>query len=95
MENIALETQTLTIVYHIVDQWANTPMRAIPLQNIPNFHGMAYKDPNTFMFEFDVLCRGLRLSIYHSPSEIELFHSTLKGATLCYFLGLGGSQGYF
>jgi len=33
-------------------------MKAIPLQNIPTFHGMTLEDPDTFLFEFDVLCRG-------------------------------------
>jgi len=54
MENTALGTQTSTIKYHIVDPQANAPMKSILIQNLPNFHGMAFEDPDAFLFEFDV-----------------------------------------
>lgn len=44
--------------YPIVDPVANAPMKAIPLKNIPTFHDMTSEDPDAFLFEFDVLCRG-------------------------------------
>jgi len=55
MANATPATQTSTIEYPIVDPQANAPMTAIPLQNLPNFHGMASEDPDAFLFEFDVL----------------------------------------
>ena len=80
--------QTSTLEYPIVDPVSNAPMKAIPLQNLPTFHGLISEDPDAFLFEFDVLCRG-----YDYTSELQklkLFPSTLKGAGLCWFMGLGG-----
>jgi len=51
-------TQTSTLQYPIVDIVENAPMKAIPLQHIPTFHGLTSEDPDAFLFEFDVLCRG-------------------------------------
>ena len=34
------------------------PMKNIPLSSLPSFQGMDVEDPDTFLFEFDVLCRG-------------------------------------
>ena len=47
--------QNSTFEYSIVDPVANAPMKAIPLQNIPTFHGLISEDPDVFLFEFDVL----------------------------------------
>ena len=80
--------QTLTLEYLIVDQEANAPMKAIPLQSIPTFHEMIKEDPDAFLFEFDVLCRGYDYTT--NPQKMKLLPSTLKGATLRWFMGLGG-----
>ena len=50
--------QSSTLEYRIVYPIANAPMKAIPLQNLPTFHGLISEDPDAFLFEFDVLCRG-------------------------------------
>jgi len=80
--------QTSTLQYPIVDAVVNTPMKAIPLQHIPTFHGLTSKDPNAFPFEFDVLCQGYNYTTY--PHKLKLFPFTLKGAALRWFMGLGG-----
>lgn len=74
--------------YPIVDQVANAPMKAIPLQNIPTFHGMNTEDLDAFLFEFDILCRGYDYTI--DPQKLYLFPSTLKGVALQWFMGLSG-----
>jgi hypothetical protein len=79
--------QTSTLEYLIVDLIANAPMKAIPLQNLPTFHELISEDPDTFLFEFDVLCRGYDYT--SEPQKLKLFPSTLKGAALCWFMGLG------
>lgn len=79
--------ETSTLEYPIVDQVANAPMKVIPLQNIQTFHGVITEDPNAFLFDFDVLCRGYDYTT--NPQELKLFPSTLKGATLRWFMGLG------
>ena len=81
-------TQTSTLQYPIVDSAANAPMKAIPLQHIPTFHGLTSEDPGAFLFEFDVLCRGYDYTT--DPQKLKLFPSTLKGAALRWFMGLGG-----
>lgn len=81
-------TQTSTLQYPIVDSAANAPMKAIPLQHIPTFHGLTSEDPDAFLFEFDVLCRGYDYTT--DPQKLKLFPSTLKGAALICFMGLGG-----
>jgi hypothetical protein len=80
--------QTSTLEYLIVDPIANGPMKAIPLQNLPTFHGLILEDPNAFLFEFDVLCRGYDYTF--EPQKLKLILSTLKGAALHWFMGLGG-----
>jgi len=56
MANNPQAPQTSTLQYPIVDTVVNAPMKAIPLQNIPTFHGLTSEDLDTFLFEFDVLC---------------------------------------
>lgn len=80
--------QTSTLEYPIFDQVANAPMKAIPLQSIPTFHGMIIEDLNAFLFEFDVLCRGYDYTT--DTKKLKLFPSTLKGVALRWFMGLGG-----
>lgn len=43
-------TQTSTLQYPIVDSVANVPMKSIPLQHIPTFHGLTSEDPDAFLF---------------------------------------------
>jgi hypothetical protein len=35
-----------------------TKMKNIPHSTLPNFHGLSKEDPDTFLFEFDILCRS-------------------------------------
>ena len=81
-------TQTSTLQYYIVDTATNAPMKEIPLQHIPIFHGLTSKDTNAFLFKFDVLCRGYDYTI--DPQKLKLFPSTLKRVSLRWFMGLGG-----
>ena len=46
---------TSTIEFPIGKIRGDAPMEPIPLTTLPNFHGLSYKDPNTFLFEFDVV----------------------------------------
>ena len=65
-------------------------MKSIPLQNIPTFHGLTSKEPDAFLLEIDVLCRGYDYTT--DPQKLKLFPSTLKGAalrwSLRWFMGL-------
>lgn len=88
MANNQRQPQNSTFQYPIVDTVVNAPMKAIPLQNIPTFHGLTSEDPDAFLFEFNVLCRGYDYTA--DPQKLKQFPSTLKGAALHWFMGLGG-----
>ena len=61
-------------------------MKNIPLSSLPSFQGMVVEDPDTFMFEFNVLCRGYDYT--SDAQKMKLFPTTLKGATLIWFMRL-------
>jgi len=48
---------------------------------------MITEDPDAFLFEFDVPCRGYDYTT--NPQKLKLFPSTIKGATLRWFTCLG------
>lgn len=50
MENAVIGMQPLTIEYLIVYPQYNASVKVVPLKNISNFHGMAYEDPDAFLF---------------------------------------------
>jgi hypothetical protein len=68
--------------YPIVDLVANAPMKFIPLQNILTFNELISEDPDTFLFEFDVLCRGYVYTF--ETQKLNLFPSTLRKFTMVY-----------
>jgi len=88
MANNPQAPQTSTLQYPIVDTAVNAPMKSIPLQNIPIFHGLTSEDLDAFLFEFDVFFWGYDYTT--DPQKLKLFPSTLKGAALQWFMGLGG-----
>lgn len=47
-----------TFEFPIQDLDAVVQMKNIPLSSLPNFHGPSKEVPDTFLFEFDVLCRS-------------------------------------
>jgi len=49
---------TSTIEFPIGDLGAGAPTKPIPLENLPSFHGLVSEDPDTLLFEFDIVCRG-------------------------------------
>jgi hypothetical protein len=62
-------------------------MKNIPPSILPNFYGTSIEDPDSFLFEFDVLCRTYGYS--DDTQKLRLFPATLKGAALKWFMGLG------
>jgi len=62
-------------------------MKNIPPSVLPNFYGMSTKDPNSFMFEFDILCRTYGYT--DDTHKLRLFPATLKATALKWFMGLG------
>lgn len=62
-------------------------MKNIPPSILPNFYGTSTEDPDAFLFEFDVLCRTYGYT--DDTQKLRLFPTTLKGAILKWFMGLG------
>jgi hypothetical protein len=61
-------------------------MKNIPHSTLPNFHGLSKEDPDTFLFEFDVLCRSY--DYVTDAHKLKLFPATLKSVVLRWFMGL-------
>lgn len=62
-------------------------MKNIPPYLLPNFYGMASEDPDSFLFEFDIVCRTYGYT--DDSHRLRLFPTTLKASTLRWFMGLG------
>jgi hypothetical protein len=73
--------------FPILDPTIVVQMKNIPPSTFPNFHGMVIEDLETFLFEFHVLCHNYDYSF--DAQKLKLFPTTLKDATLCWFMGLG------
>ena len=44
--------------FPILDVTPNLNMKNIPPSILPHFHGLVTEDPDSFLFEFDILCRS-------------------------------------
>lgn len=73
-------THTVTFEFPIIDLGGVTRMHIIPPSALPNFHGLTNDDPDTFLFEFEVLCRGY--DYWTNAQRFKIFPLTLKGASL-------------
>jgi hypothetical protein len=62
-------------------------MKNIPPSVLPNFYGMASEDPDSFLFEFDIVCRTYGYT--DDAHRLRLFPATLKASALRWFMGLG------
>ena len=65
----------------------NVQMKNIPPSVVPNFKGMISKDPKTFLFEFEIICRSYDYSLH--IQKLNLFPTTLKDRALRWFMTLG------
>jgi hypothetical protein len=67
-----------------------TKMKNINPFVLPHFHGLVSKDPETFLFEFVVICRTYDYTT--DEQKLKLFLSTLKDSTLRWFMILEGNN---
>lgn len=81
------KTETETFGFPILDITRNVTVKNISLSSLPHFHGMSYEDLDSFLFEFDILCRSY---IYtDNAKKLKLFPATLKDLALRWFMSLG------
>lgn len=85
-KNNKTDATITTFEFPIGDIRGEAPMKNIHLLALSSFQGMSIKDPDTFLLEFDVLCRSYDYT--QDAQKLKLLPSTLKGATLRWFLGL-------
>ena len=84
------ENQTeATFGFPILDTPLDVNMKIIPHSSLPTFYVKINEDLDTFLFEFDILCRSYNYLQY--VHKIKLFLATLKYSTLRWFMGLGES----
>ena len=61
-------------------------MKNISPSALPHFHRLTTEDPDTFLFEFVVLCQTY--DYIEDEQKLKLFPSTPKDVALCWFMGL-------
>ena len=78
-----------TFPFPLLSLITNANLKDIPTTALPKFYGLSIKDPNTFLFEFDIL--------YHSfdyntdAHKLKLFPTTLKESAFWWFMALGAN----
>lgn len=80
------ENTESTFGFPILDLEPNVTMKNIPPSVLPNFYGKSTEDPDTFLFEFDILCRSY--NYVTDAQKLKLFPATLKDSALRCFMGL-------
>ena len=68
----------------------DTKMKNIIPLALPHFHGLTTEDPDTFLFEFSVIFQTYDYA--KDEQKLKMFPSTLKDATLHWFMGLPGNS---
>eukprot|EP00253_Pinus_taeda_P025274 PITA_25274 len=68
----------------------DTKMKNISPSALPHFHGLTTEDPDTLLFEFDVICRTY--DYVEDEQKFKLFPSTLKDVAWHWFMGLPGNS---
>ena len=58
----------------------DTKMKNISPSALPHFHGLTTEDPDTFLFEFVVICRTYDYT--NDEQKLKMFPSALKDAAL-------------
>ena len=72
--------------FPILDEDTTVTVKNISPSILPIFHGLRNEDIETFVFEFEVLCRSY--DYLQDYQKMKFFPTTLKDATLKCFMGL-------
>jgi hypothetical protein len=79
--------ETETFGFPILDITIDIAMKDIPLSSLSHFHGMSTEYPDSFLFEFDKLCRSYNYT--DNAQKLKLFPTTCKDSALRWFMSLG------
>ena len=66
----------VTYGFPILDETRNVVMKNISPSVLPHFHGMSTEDLDSFLFEFDILCRSY--NYVNDAQKVKLFLAILK-----------------
>ena len=83
------DAEVVTFEFPIRDSRGVAPTKRIPPPVLPNFHSLENEDPDVFLFQFEVLCRGYGYCA--NDQKLNVFPLTLKGTALRWFMSLGGN----
>jgi hypothetical protein len=86
MAHEIVKEEPTTFGFQIKETNEETKMKNIHHSTLPNFHGLSKEDHDTFLFEFDVLCRSY--NYVTNAQKLKLFLATLKSVALRWFMGL-------
>jgi len=78
------------VAFPIKEANGDARMKKISPSTIPHFHGLTLEDLDTFLFEFVVICRTYDYT--SDDQKLKFFPSSLKDASLCWFVGLPGDN---
>jgi hypothetical protein len=79
--------ETYTFGFPILNIAIDVSMKNIPFSSLPHFHGMSTENPDSFLFEFDILCRSY--NYIDNAQTLKLFPATLKDSALRWFMSIG------
>jgi hypothetical protein len=74
----------------IINSRTTSYMKNIPPSFLQNFHGLDIEDLDVFLLEFDILYRSY--DYLTNTQKLNLFPTTLKGASLLWFMGFRGDN---
>ena len=77
----------VTFGFPILDTAQDVNMKNIPPSSLPTFYGKSNEDSDTFLFEFDILCRSY--NYLQDSHKLKFFPARLKYSSLIWFMGLG------
>ena len=72
--------EVVTFEFPIIDLGRVAPTKSIPPHVLPNFQSLENEDPNVFLFQFEILCRGYGYCV--NDQKLNVFPLTLKGTSL-------------
>ena len=78
-----------TFRFPILDNVLDVNMNNIPSSSLPTFYGKSNEDPDTFLFEFNILYKSYKY--LQDAHKLKLYPATLKDLALRWFMGLGES----
>ena len=79
------DEEVVTFEFPIRDPGGVTQIQYVPPSVFPSFYGLENEYPDEFLFQLEMICRA------YNVQSMNFFPLTLKGASLQWFMSLGGN----